>query len=319
MLELLIYTCKYTCMANKTLYIKDSDLPLWDLAQAQLGDSLSSLFAEFLRERVKTMSAFVHVLRSAPNSQDLVVMFAPVGPTGSGGTGRPQYVPESQLMEFLQVNGVTPGVANKIASDLRQTQSVSELTVIRELANMTVPQRVAAFLKSKAPAAFCDECIATLIELKRHQQAQQATSGLAASGAFIRRTGTCSNCNKNVLVTYSSASEESKDQSIENYTLELKAPSKPGAEMLCIVTNTNDNSTAQASLTIKLANELLSYLYGNEQRVVSEFMRCVADYGSVELFAQLGGKTRDRLVVSSQTLLNFGFNRSHLRPWRDQK
>jgi hypothetical protein len=309
-------------MANKTLYIRDMDLPLWDLAQAQLGDSISGLFAEFLRERVKTMSAFVHVLRSAPSSQDLVVMFAPVGPAGSGGPGRPQYVRESHLVEFLQVNGVTPGAASKIASDLRETQSVSELTVISQLADaiITVPQRVAAFLKSKVPAAFCDECIATLLGLKRHQQAQQATSGLAASGAFTRHPGTCGNCHKSVLVThaYSWIGEEPKDKAIDNYTLELKAPSEPGTEIRCIATNTNDNSTAQARMNLKLTNELLSFLYGSEQSIVSEFMRWLADYGSAELFAQPAGRTRDRLVVSSEDLLRFGFNRAELRPWRDR-
>lgn len=305
-------------MANKTIYVKDSDLPLWELAQAQLGDSISGLFAEFLRERVKTMNAFVHVLRSAPSSQDLVVMFNPVGPTGSGGPGKPQYVSESQLVEFLQVNGVTQGVANKIASDLDRAQSVSELTVISRIADaiMTVPQRVAAFLKSKAPAAFCDECITTLLELKRHQQAQQATSGLAASGGFTRRPGTCSNCHKEVLVTdaYAPISEEIKDRAIDNYTLELKAPSEPGTEIRCIATNTNDDSTAEARMDLKVANELLGFLYGNEQSVISEFMRWLADYGSVELFAQPGGRTRDRLVIGTQDLLRFGFNRADLRP-----
>ena len=39
-------------MPNKTIYVKDADLPLFEQAQAQLGDSVSSLFAEFLRERV---------------------------------------------------------------------------------------------------------------------------------------------------------------------------------------------------------------------------------------------------------------------------
>lgn len=203
-LDMDTYTCKYTCMPNKTLYVRESDLPLWDLAQAQLGESISALFAEFLRERVKTMSAFVHVLRSAPNSQDLVVMFAPVGATGTGGPCSPHYVQESQLPDFLETNGVTSGVAAKIASELRGVHSVSELVVISQLAGtaLTVPQKVAAFLKSKTPMAYCDECIATLLDLKRHQQAQQATSSLAASGAFTRIRGTCMNCSKKVLVTH---------------------------------------------------------------------------------------------------------------------
>ena len=125
-------TCKYTHMPNKTLYVRESDLALWDLAQAQLGQSMSALFAEFLRERVQTMNVFVHVLRSASSSQDLTVMFAPVGPTGSGGPGSPHYVQEQQLVAFLEGRGVTHSVATKIASDLRTAPSVSELTVIRQ-------------------------------------------------------------------------------------------------------------------------------------------------------------------------------------------
>jgi hypothetical protein len=42
----------YLYMPNKTVYVKDADLPLFEQAQEQLGDSVSSMFAEFLRERV---------------------------------------------------------------------------------------------------------------------------------------------------------------------------------------------------------------------------------------------------------------------------
>ena len=40
-------------MPNKTIYIKDSDLPLLEQAQKQLGDSVSSMFAEFLRDNAR--------------------------------------------------------------------------------------------------------------------------------------------------------------------------------------------------------------------------------------------------------------------------
>jgi hypothetical protein len=42
-------------MPTKTLYVKDADLPLFEQAQEQLGDSVSSIFAEFLRERVTNL------------------------------------------------------------------------------------------------------------------------------------------------------------------------------------------------------------------------------------------------------------------------
>jgi hypothetical protein len=40
-------------MPNKTIYIKDSDLPLWDRAQRELGESISSVFADHLKERLE--------------------------------------------------------------------------------------------------------------------------------------------------------------------------------------------------------------------------------------------------------------------------
>ena len=43
-------------MPNKTLYVKDADLPLFEQAQEQLGESVSSMFAEFLRERVARLT-----------------------------------------------------------------------------------------------------------------------------------------------------------------------------------------------------------------------------------------------------------------------
>ena len=43
-------------MPNKTIYVKDTDLPLLEQAQEQLGDSVSSMFAEFLRERVARLT-----------------------------------------------------------------------------------------------------------------------------------------------------------------------------------------------------------------------------------------------------------------------
>ena len=41
-------------MPNKTVYIKDSDLPLWDRAQKELGESISSAFVDYLKERLET-------------------------------------------------------------------------------------------------------------------------------------------------------------------------------------------------------------------------------------------------------------------------
>lgn len=118
-------------MPNKTLYVRESDLVLWDVAQAQLSRSVSALFAEFLREKVKAMDVFVHVVRSAPNSQDFTVMFAPTGPSGSGGPMIPHYVHGAeQLVAFLEKRGVMSDVATDIASDLQTLPSISVRTVL---------------------------------------------------------------------------------------------------------------------------------------------------------------------------------------------
>lgn len=40
-------------MPNKTIYLKDSDLSLWERAQQELGESVSSMFVDYLRERLE--------------------------------------------------------------------------------------------------------------------------------------------------------------------------------------------------------------------------------------------------------------------------
>jgi len=44
-------------MPNKTIYIKDSDLPLWDKAQKKLGESISSIVVNCLKERLGAEAA----------------------------------------------------------------------------------------------------------------------------------------------------------------------------------------------------------------------------------------------------------------------
>ena len=127
-------------MPNKTLYVRESDLSLWELAQAKLGQSISALFSEFLREKVREMiqttNVFVHVFRSSNNNQDLAVTFAPVGPTGTGGSLRRHQVRESQLIAFLKGRGVTDSDAIKIFSQLENAQSFSELVAVRTEGNI---------------------------------------------------------------------------------------------------------------------------------------------------------------------------------------
>src|SRR5258708_9971206 len=74
---------------------------------------------------------------------------------------------------------------------------------------MTVPQQVAHFLQTHRPLPYCDSCIRRALKLKQPQEVQQATAGGAASGGFIRRTGTCSVCGKNSTVTHAENSFDS--------------------------------------------------------------------------------------------------------------
>jgi hypothetical protein len=40
-------------MPNKTIYIRDADLPVWERAQQELGESVSSVFVDCLKERLE--------------------------------------------------------------------------------------------------------------------------------------------------------------------------------------------------------------------------------------------------------------------------
>ena len=40
-------------MPNKTIYIKNADMPLWDRAQQEPGDNMSSILIDCLKERLE--------------------------------------------------------------------------------------------------------------------------------------------------------------------------------------------------------------------------------------------------------------------------
>ena len=44
-------------MPNKTIYVKDADIPIFESTQEELGESVSSLFAEFLRNKLAAQTA----------------------------------------------------------------------------------------------------------------------------------------------------------------------------------------------------------------------------------------------------------------------
>jgi hypothetical protein len=59
---------------------------------------------------------------------------------------------------------------------------------------MTVPEKIAAFLKARKPAAFCDDCLASNLNLAGRQLAQQATGPLSQTLAYVRMMARCSQC-----------------------------------------------------------------------------------------------------------------------------
>lgn len=63
-------------MPAKTIYVKDADLTLFEQAQEQLGDSVSSMFSEFLRERVANLNPvegrIMHLIEDIASKRDAV-------------------------------------------------------------------------------------------------------------------------------------------------------------------------------------------------------------------------------------------------------
>jgi hypothetical protein len=50
-------------MPNKTIYVKDSDIPLWERVQTELGSSVSSFFIECLKSRLEEQSRTIGAMR----------------------------------------------------------------------------------------------------------------------------------------------------------------------------------------------------------------------------------------------------------------
>lgn len=95
---------------------------------------------------------------------------------------------------------------------------------------------------------------------------------------------------------------------IDRYTLELEAWSENEHSPLpvrCIVTNTDDKSTAEAWLSLEMTRALLNLVYGNEQSITDSWMQQLENYHSADLIAQCRGSKLDRCVLNSAELLPF--------------
>jgi hypothetical protein len=62
-------------LPNKTIYVKDSDLPVWERAQEELGESVSSVFIDYLKERLET-EAIRKKARKAGRTDEIQAMNA---------------------------------------------------------------------------------------------------------------------------------------------------------------------------------------------------------------------------------------------------
>lgn len=70
-----------------------------------------------------------------------------------------------------------------------------------EVIEMTIEERVAAFLRGHDGTNYCDDCLADEMGLEDRQQARNAAAALGASGDFDRGQRTCSVCGETKLVT----------------------------------------------------------------------------------------------------------------------
>ncbi len=61
---------------------------------------------------------------------------------------------------------------------------------------MSTQERVNAFLTTRRPSRFCDDCITESLELSHRQAVQQTTTALETTDSFHRALGVCSMCGK---------------------------------------------------------------------------------------------------------------------------
>jgi hypothetical protein len=110
-------------MPQKTLYVRESDLPIWEAVEKMIGEkSMSMVVIEALREKLgKPVDGFLNIIRANPgiplrNSQ-FAVMFTPVD--SPGGAMHPHYCQNvDELKSFLAQLGLTVAATNNIMMEL---------------------------------------------------------------------------------------------------------------------------------------------------------------------------------------------------------
>jgi hypothetical protein len=116
-------------LANKTIYVREIDLPLWEQARARLGErGISSMFATFLRETLAAREGFLHVLsadgKNDPQKGQFAVMFAPFD---SEGAMKPHYCEGlTALSRFLEKLGLQHSSIEDILAKVKRERAASE-------------------------------------------------------------------------------------------------------------------------------------------------------------------------------------------------
>ncbi len=65
----------------------------------------------------------------------------------------------------------------------------------------TLPERAASVLRSDTRRSLCDDCLATLAEIKQRQTAHTIASSFGLTSDFVREKGPCSRCRATKTVT----------------------------------------------------------------------------------------------------------------------
>ena len=115
--------------------------------------------------------------------------------------------------------------------------------------------------------------------------------------------------------------ESMQNRAIDRYSLELEAPAENTDASLpvrCVATNTDDNSTAEAWLTLEQTRTLLNLAYGDEKSVVDSWLQQLEDHHYADLISEQRASKPSRCIFNSTELLQFGFSQDELRPWRNE-
>lgn len=121
-------------MPKKTLYVRESDLPIWDRAEKLFGEkSMSTVVTEALREKLgRPIDGFLNVLYANPTVggpgglqriRSFAVMFAPLDKVGAM---KPHYCQGSEaLKDFLRDLGLTAFAVAQMFEELQRQYSSS--------------------------------------------------------------------------------------------------------------------------------------------------------------------------------------------------